>query len=65
MQPTQPRHRRSQQQTYRPQYPDDAPRAQFNIIVKFHKSGEGVGENTRPMTMSPFSADAIGHGCGC
>ena len=29
MQPLQPRRRRSQQQTYRPQYPDDAPRSQY------------------------------------
>ena len=43
MQPTQPRHRRSQQQTYRPQYPDDAPRAQYPDYGQYPPTGTQNG----------------------
>lgn len=45
-------------------YDEANPDDRVNIIVKFHKSGEGVGENTRPMTMSkayPNPASSLVH----
>ena len=48
MQPTQPRHRRSQQQTYRPQYPDDTPRAQYPDYGQYPPTGTQNGGTQMP-----------------
>lgn len=45
-------------------YEERNPDQRISIIVRFHKSGEGVGENSRPMTMGkayPNPASSLVH----